>query len=139
MLSVLTFVLALLVCTDAAAATDAAPSTYASELGTMINGYREQHGLSKLALVDDLSRLAQQHSEDMANEHRMSHEGFRQRFGRSGRAMCVENVGWNYHGPAAQLDAWKNSPVHDHNLRDARVAQMGIGNAHDYVTWIACS
>ena len=74
----------------------------------------------------------------MARQHRMGHEGFEQRFQRSRRSMCVENVGYNYHSAAAQFDGWKSSPVHERNMRDPNVTQMGIGNVNDYVTLIAC-
>jgi uncharacterized protein YkwD len=74
----------------------------------------------------------------MAAAGRMSHDGFPSRARRSGLALCVENVGWNYRSPDAQVDAWRASPGHDRNLLDRRVARMGIGVAEDYVTLIAC-
>jgi uncharacterized protein YkwD len=85
-----------------------------------------------------LSALAREHSAAMARAQRLSHDDFERRFRRSGYAMCVENVGWNYGTPAAQMKAWRASPGHDRNLLDARVTHGGVGVAGDYITLIAC-
>jgi uncharacterized protein YkwD len=74
----------------------------------------------------------------MARDKRMHHDGFPSRVQRSGRAMCVENVGWNFATPQAQLDAWRASPGHNGNLLDRRVDRVGIAAAGGYVTLIAC-
>jgi uncharacterized protein YkwD len=74
----------------------------------------------------------------MAKAGRLSHEDFKSRFRRSGYGMCVENVGWNYPTPQAQLLAWQRSPGHERNLLDVRVQHMGIGATSDYVTFIGC-
>lgn len=52
--------------------------------------------------------------------------------------MCVENVGWNYRSPAAQLEGWRASPDHDRNMLDPRVRKIGIGESKGYVTLLAC-
>jgi uncharacterized protein YkwD len=74
----------------------------------------------------------------MARDRQLHHDGFPSRVKRSGRPMCVENVGWNYPTPQAQLDAWRASPGHDRNLLDRRVDRVGIGAADGYVTLIGC-
>ena len=89
--------------------------------------------------VDDaISALAREHSAGMARDRRMHHDGFPLRVQRTGRAMCVENVGWNFPTPQDQLDAWRASPGHNANLLDGRVVRFGIGAAGGYVTLIAC-
>ena len=111
---------------------------YAQGLAEIVNRYRASHGLRELGVDEHLAKLAREHSEAMAKSRKMSHDGFESRFRRSGYELCVENVGWNYRTPQAQLDAWRRSPGHDGNLRDVRVVRMGAGEASGYVTWIAC-
>jgi uncharacterized protein YkwD len=111
---------------------------YAQQLGELVNQYREQQGLRPLVVDPDLAALAREHSAAMAKAGRLTHDDFQARFGRSGYGMCVENVGWNYPSPQAQLLAWERSPGHDRNLLDKRVGHMGMGAAAGYVTFIAC-
>lgn len=120
------------------AAPATAPDAYAARLGALANEYRSVQGIAPLAADERLADLAREHSVDMAKAGNMSHDGFQARFARSGYAMCVENVGWNYPTPEAMIAAWKASPGHDRNLLDARVGHMGIGIASNYVTFIAC-
>ena len=121
-----------------AAAHAAGPDTYVAELGKLVNEYRKQHGLAPLAADPRLELLADAHSAGMAGAHRMSHDGFQARMQKTGYKLCVENVGWNYPSARQQFEGWKNSPGHDHNLRDARVTRIGIGTSANYVTFIAC-
>jgi uncharacterized protein YkwD len=133
------FAIALAIAVGAAPARSAdANDRYAQHLAELVNRYRAQHGAGELSPDPSLSALAREHSVAMAKAGRLSHDGFQLRLRRSGYGLCVENVGWNYHTPQAQLDAWRNSPGHEHNLRDPRVTRSGIGVASDYVTWIAC-
>ena len=111
---------------------------YADRLGELANQYRVRQGKEPLVADPALAALAREHSIAMAKAGRLSHDDFQSRFRRSGYGMCVENVGWNYPTPGAQLQAWQQSPGHDHNLVDARVRHMGIGTASDYVTFIGC-
>ena len=111
---------------------------YADRLGTLINEYRNRHGVAQLVAEDPLASLARQHSADMAKAGRMSHDGYETRFRDSGHTMCVENVGWNYPTPAKQMAAWQDSPGHERNMSDTRVTHMGVGVAANYVTFIAC-
>ncbi len=115
-----------------------ADERYAERLGELVNRYRASKGAAELTAESGLAALAREHSESMAKAGRMSHDGFQSRFRRSGYGFCLENIGWNYHTPQAQLDAWRASPGHDHNLRDPRPTRMGAGEASGYVTWIAC-
>jgi len=69
----------------------------------------------------------------------LSHDGFRERQARAASPVCVENVGWNYRTPGAQLNGWTESPSHNANLLDARITQAGVGEASGYVTFIACA
>lgn len=130
-------VLALLTTATSANAAAGAEDAYALQLGKLINDYRTQHGLQTIALVAPLSELAREHSTQMARENRLSHDGFQQRFARARSPTCVENVG-NYATPEAEFDGWRNSPIHDRNLLDARITRMGIAIEGRYVTFFAC-
>jgi uncharacterized protein YkwD len=140
-LSALAIALALLAVPGAALAAnsrDDADDRYANRLGELVNGYREEQGKAPLVVDRNLATLAREHSAAMAKAGRLTHDDFQSRFRRSGYAMCVENVGWNYPTPQAELVAWRRSPGHDRNLLDTRVGHMGIGAAANYVTFIGC-
>lgn len=111
---------------------------YAEQLGTLINRYREQHGLEPLARVAPLSNLAHEHAARMAKQDRLSHDGFAQRFAKAHSPTCVENVGTNYGTPEAEFEAWRRSASHNHNLLDPRIARMGLAIEGRYVAFFAC-
>ena len=111
---------------------------FGRHLADLINRYREIHGLSPLSLAEDLVTLAAEHSTDMAVRRRLTHEGFENRFKRTGSRMCVENVGWNYPTAEALLEGWRKSPEHHRNLLEPKVERMGIVADARYVTFFAC-
>lgn len=112
---------------------------YARRLADLINEYRRHNGLGPLAVAGDLETIATEHSSRMAAERRLSHDGFRSRFDRTQARICVENVGWNFPFPEAQLEGWRASPGHHRNLLEPKVARMGLAVAGPYVTFFACS
>jgi uncharacterized protein YkwD len=116
----------------------AAFGAYAQRMSVLIDGYRRAHQLPPLPLDGTLVSLAAEHSAAMAKAGRMDHDDFPSRTRRSGLALCIENVGWNYPTPDAQFDAWRASPGHDRNLLDRRVERVGVAAAAGYVTLIAC-
>jgi uncharacterized protein YkwD len=120
------------------ACAQAADAKYAGHLADLVNAYRTEKGLPPLAVDRTLTALAVEHSSDMAKAHRMSHDEFQSRVRRSGLAMCVENVGWNYASAQSQFDAWRKSSGHDRNMLDRRVQRVGVGMVDDYVTLMAC-
>jgi uncharacterized protein YkwD len=124
---------------SAAGSSSASATGYAQRLADLINEYRRDRGLGPLAVVEDLRTIATEHSSRMAVERRLSHEGFRNRFDRTNARICVENVGWNFPFPEAQLEGWRASPGHHRNLLEPKVARMGLAVAGPYVTFFACS
>ena len=112
---------------------------YAQRLADLINQYRQRHGLGPLSEVADLSSLAAEHTSRMADQHHLSHDGFRDRFDRTHAKICVENVWWNFPYPEAQLEGWRASPGHHRNLLEPKVTQMGVAVSRSYVTFFACS
>jgi uncharacterized protein YkwD len=115
------------------------PDVYRAELAAGINDYRAQHQLPPLATDAALAALAQAHARTMAQQDRLSHDGFPRRFEQARARTCVENVGWNYESAKAELDGWRHSPEHDRNLLDARIARMGLGIENGYAVFFACS
>jgi uncharacterized protein YkwD len=111
---------------------------YTAELGRLIDDYRAQHRLQPLAMDARLSELAQAHAMHMAREDRMSHDGFQQRLVAARAPRCVENVGENLRTPQAAFGAWRDSPVHDHNLLDPAITRMGVAIEAGYVAFFAC-
>ncbi|MEO8676024.1 MAG: CAP domain-containing protein [Casimicrobiaceae bacterium] len=120
-----------------AAAIDNA-AAYSQRLAALVNHYRASHGRHALAADPTLAGLAREHSAAMAKSGQLNHDDFPSRVRRSGYAMCVENVGWNYRSPEGQFQGWRDSPGHDRNMLDSRGDHMGIGVVADYVTMIAC-
>jgi uncharacterized protein YkwD len=120
----------------AAAASDDAD--YARRLAVRVNEYRTSEHLAPLAVDATIEELAREHSAAMSKAGRLSHDDFPSRVQRSGFAMCVENVGWNYRSAEDQFNGWRASPGHDHNMLDRRVERIGVGVVASYVTMIAC-
>jgi uncharacterized protein YkwD len=114
------------------------PDAYAVQLGKLINDYRAQHDVPPLALDAPLSGLAREHAARMAEDKRLSHYGFEERFAKAGSPRCVENVGWNQRTPEAEFAGWRDSPTHAKNMLDPAITRMGIGIQDRYVTFFAC-
>jgi uncharacterized protein YkwD len=111
---------------------------YVRKLALLINEYRSNRGLAPLELASELNELASEHSSQMAEQRRLSHDGFRERFDRARARLCVENVGVNFPHGEAQLDGWRASPGHHRNLLEPKVARMGIARSASFVTFFAC-
>jgi|WetSurMetagenome_2_1015567.scaffolds.fasta_scaffold557425_1 uncharacterized protein YkwD len=114
-------------------------SAYVRHLAALINDYRARNGLGPLELAADLSALASEHAGQMVAHHRLSHDGFRDRFDRTQARICVENVGQNAPHAEALLDGWRASPGHHRNLLEPKVARMGIARHQAFVAFFACS
>ena len=115
-----------------------AGDAYVVQLGKLINDYRAEHNVPPLAPDASLSELAHEHAARMAQDKRLSHYGFEERFAKAGSPRCVENVGWNQRTPEAEFAGWRDSPTHARNLLDPGIARMGIGIQDRYVTFFAC-
>lgn len=115
-----------------------ATGPYAASLLQFINAYRAQHGLAPLAPEPGLVAMAREHSRRMAEQGALGHEGFEERFERSGSTACVENVGWNHPDARSQFLGWRASPPHDAALRHPGIRRCGIAVVDAYVTFLAC-
>lgn len=111
---------------------------FVEQLAELVNSYRLEQGLAPLRPAEELVALAAEHSEDMAAQRVLTHEGFRTRYARSGSKVCVENLGWNHRTARALLEGWRQSPGHHRNLLNPKVERFGIAARERYVTFFAC-
>jgi uncharacterized protein YkwD len=130
--------LAFSICAVAVSATASNGAEYPQRLAALVNQYRLSQGLPALIIDTTIAGLAREHSATMAKAGQLNHDDFPSRVRRSGLAMCVENVGWNYRSPEGQFDGWRASAGHNRNMLNRRVYRVGIGIVADYVTLIAC-
>lgn len=93
-----------------------------NEVLVHINEYRQRHGLSKLAMDQNLVREAKQHSTDMAT-HKMpfGHQGFAKRISHAhaqikNSGAGAENVAYNYKDARTVVQQWVLSPGHKRNI-----------------------
>lgn len=117
---------------------DVFPSSYEEKLLIIINSYRTQSGLSPLKLDAGLSEIAKSHCGYMHAKNVFNHDNFNERFGRTDRQLCVENIGWNAATPEDQFRLWKESKAHNANMLNDKIRVAGIAKAGPYVTFFAC-
>lgn len=122
-----------------AAAADPAADPLAAQVLDAVNRYREGRQLPALQPSAALAALAAGHSGDMAQQRRLSHAGFHERFTRAARQTCVENLAAGFTQAEPMLAGWRQSPDHHRNLLDARVQEVGVAQVAGHLTWLACS
>ena len=113
-------------------------SPYEASLLEHINHYRAVKGLKPLSIDGTLQGLAEDHSRSMDRKKYLSHDAFHERFIKSRRPHCIENVGWNSPTPEDQLRAWKTSEGHNINLLNGNIKSAGISKIGAFVTFFAC-
>lgn len=121
-----------------------------------INDARAERGLEPLSRTDPLTRVARNHSRDMADRSFFDHAspegiGPETRVDRAGIACAdvSENIALfarqNHEDPLAEavVDAWLDSPGHLMNIVGANWERTGVGVVADedsvYVTQVFCS
>lgn len=116
---------------EAALRADGAPGLIAA-----VNAERARHGLAALAPEPRLACAAVVHSEAMAAERFVEHEGGRdgglaQRLARAGYSytLAEENVAAGMAAPEEAVAEWMASPGHRRNLLDPAVVEAGAGHA----------
>ena len=114
------------------------PYAYEDKLLACINTYRVENSLRPLSMDATFNKLAKSQSQYMQKKNALNHDHFDERFSKSGRSLCVENVGWNYPTPEAQLQAWKTSGGHNKNLLNKKIKHAGIARSGSYITFFAC-
>jgi uncharacterized protein YkwD len=120
-----------------AAAAPIAPAGY--DLNALINAFRASEGLRAWTTDPGLEAIALSHAQALAEQARLSHDGFRQRVQLTGSHRCVENLAVGATHPQIILRAWQQSSEHLSNLLDPEVLWSGIGQAGPYVVLMACA
>jgi uncharacterized protein YkwD len=102
----------------------------------LTNVQRLAAGCPALTANATLTRVAQAHSQDMADHNYFAHESQdgRSPFDRMTAAgytysTAAENIAAGQRTPAAVMDAWMNSAGHRQNILNCRLTQIGVGVA----------
>jgi uncharacterized protein YkwD len=103
----------------------------ANVAASMISGYRQNNGLSAVAVDPQLSRAAQAQAEAMAKRNKLDHDvigNLSKRVKSSGfdAAIAVENISAGYHTLAEAFSGWRDSPPHRTNMLKGGVTRIGI-------------
>ncbi|MDT8305410.1 MAG: PKD domain-containing protein [Anaerolineae bacterium] len=112
----------------------AAGASPAETLLWYINEARRLHNLAPLSYSYELSIAAQMHSEDMAGNPNIMHDGSdgstpmerQRRFGYQG-FYGGEAVAWGWDSAVPVVEFWVNSPPHRVLLLDPNISEVGIG------------
>jgi uncharacterized protein YkwD len=100
----------------------------------LVNGHRILLGLRPLELHPELSKIAYQHSQSMAQgKVSFGHTGFSERcyLGRialGGGNLCAENVATGQQTVSALFEAWMSSSGHRENLEQTRLTHTGLAS-----------
>ena len=108
------------------------------QLLQLINRHRSRQALPIWEPDADLALIASAHSQQMADWHRIGHEGFDTRFAQARRRLCVENLAAGFNRPEPVLAAWLASPSHRDNLLAPQPRWVGLGQVAGYITLMAC-
>ncbi len=103
----------------------------AGAAASMISGYRQNNGLSTVALDPTLMRLAEEQTRAMVARDKLDHGArgdFSKRIKASGfdARVAVENVSAGYHTLAEAFSGWRDSPPHRANMLKSGVTHIGI-------------
>jgi uncharacterized protein YkwD len=129
-----------------APAAQAAPSASVlrATVGTGTNAARAAHGCAPLTVSRKLSKTAQRHAADMANNEyfsRTSPDGttWGNRIKQAGYAHPAgENLAFGYDAASAVVRSWLGSPKQRRTLLNCDVKKIGVGYANlDGGYWVA--
>ena len=118
--------------------------TWTEEFMDLINDHRQSIGLRALIHDPGMEKIAQIHSQNMANGSvAFGHTGFSARCSEAravlgGGNLCAENVAYGQKTPQAVFNSWMNSSGHRANIEQSRVTHTGFGyakNASGTVYW----
>ncbi|MBL8333285.1 MAG: CAP domain-containing protein [Rubrivivax sp.] len=132
-----TLLVLLLACCTGHAAPPAADG-WPQQVLQAVNVQRQAQGLPALAWSDALVGVALGHSQRMADERRLSHDGFQARFDAVDSDLCVENVAAGTLQAQVLVNAWSRATLHRRNLLEPRVRRAAVAAVRGYVTLFAC-
>ena len=110
---------------------------YAAEVVRLTNIERANAGLPPLEAADDLMEIAMVKSQDMADNHYLSHDS--PTFGKTKNLLdCSkwprfmgENCARGSRTPEAVVKGWMNSEGHRANILNSETSHIGVGVARD--------
>ena len=114
---------------------DPAARLDAPAAASMISLYRQNNGLSAVAIDPDLMKLAESQSQAMAAKNKMDHDvraPLPKRLSEAGypAMLAVENISAGYHTMAEAFSGWRDSPPHRENMLKKGVTKMGIAASY---------
>lgn len=100
----------------------------------LVNKERSQRNLPRLKLDHRLTQASENHSVEMADRQKLSHQF---RFDVGTRAYQVgfryqyvgENIAVGFNSPESVVKGWMNSPGHRRNILDRAFTHLGVGAA----------
>jgi uncharacterized protein YkwD len=107
----------------------ACPATDTSAVIQLVNDARHRAGLRRLGSDTHLARFATARSAAMADDRRLSHQGWESGLRRAGLVddALGENVAYNYDTPTAVMGGWMRSPGHRANILRPVFKRIGVG------------
>ena len=109
-------------------------SSYAGEVVRLTNVERVANGCPEVTVNALLTQVAQEHSQDMADQNYFDHTGLdgRSPFQRMTDAgyrysTAGENIAAGYGTPAAVVTGWMNSSGHRANILNCSFREIGVG------------
>ena len=111
--------------------------TMTQEFIDLLNQHRETLNLQPLVLDLELSEIAQNHSDAMADRTvPFGHDGFSARCSEARKVLgggnqCAENVAQGQRDPKDVFKAWMNSPGHRSHIEDGRLTHTGFAFKKD--------
>jgi uncharacterized protein YkwD len=121
----------------------AAPSAHAVSSMTVVrsttvaavNAARLAHGCPPLALKSKLSKAAQRHADDMANNEFYGHTSsdgttWGVRIARAGYRPGGENLAFGYDTAASVVHSWLRSSTKRHKILNCSFTTIGVGYAN---------
>lgn len=100
------------------------------EILDLVNNYRSSIGLNSLERMNLISKVAESHSNFMAETGRLSHENFPKRnqelMAKANAKAIGENLGFGYTTAKSAFQAWLNSDKHKKVIEDKKYTHFGI-------------
>ena len=109
--------------------------TWTEEFVELVNEHRISIGRAPLIHSEEMARIAETHSKNMAaGTVAFGHDGFSSRCSSARSALgggnwCAENVAKGQKTPQAAFNSWINSSGHRANIESSRATHMGFGYA----------
>lgn len=113
------------------------------EFARLMNRHRQSKGCPVLVWNEEIAKVAQAHSEEMARYRYLSHTNRARQspFDRLSKAgirfrMAAENIAEGQITGPEVLRSWLNSPGHRQNIEECRYTTHGVGKSGVYWTHV---